>query len=85
LLSGKYYIDEIYDALIGRPLYWISDRVFLRFGDRALIDGSLHSIAALGQRSAAVLARLQTGQLQFYAFLVLAGIVVSLAWAWRYG
>ena len=84
LLSGKYYIDEIYDALIGRPLYWISDRVFLRLGDRALIDGSLHSIAALGERGAAVLARLQTGQLQFYAFLVLAGIIGSLAWAWRY-
>ena len=83
VLSGKYYIDEIYDALIGRPLYWISDRVFLRIGDRALIDGSLHSIAAFGQRSAAALGRVQTGQLQFYALLVLAGIVASLAWAWR--
>ena len=30
LLSGKYYIDELYEALIGRPLQWISDRIFLR-------------------------------------------------------
>ena len=41
-----------------------------------LIDGSLHSIAALGERGAAVLARLQTGQLQFYAFLVLPELSV---------
>ena len=83
LLSGKYYIDEIYSALIGRPLYWISDHVFLRLGDRALIDGSLHSIAALGRYSAAALGRVQTGQLQFYALLVLVGIVASLAWSWH--
>ena len=83
LLSGKYYIDEIYSALIGRPLYWISDRVFLRLGDRALIDGSLHSMAALGKYSAAALGRVQTGQLQFYALLVLVGLVASLAWSWH--
>jgi NADH-quinone oxidoreductase subunit L len=83
LLSGKYYIDEIYSALIGRPLYWISDRVFLRLGDRALIDGSLHSMAAFGRYSAAALGRVQTGQLQFYALLVLVGIVASLAWSWH--
>ena len=83
VLSGKYYVDEIYHALIARPLYWISDRVFLRLGDRALIDGSLHSMAALGKYSAAALGRVQTGQLQFYALLVLVGIIASLAWSWH--
>ena len=84
VLSDKYYIDEIYSALIARPLYWISDHVFLRIGDRALIDGSLHSIAALGRYSAAALGRVQTGQLHLYAFLVLAGLVAVLAWGWRH-
>jgi NADH-quinone oxidoreductase subunit L len=83
VLAGKYYVDEIYHALIARPLYWISDRVFLRLGDRALIDGSLHSMAAFGRYSAAALGRVQTGQLQFYALLVLVGIVASLAWSWH--
>ena len=36
-------------ACIGKPLVWISDRVFLRFGDRALIDGTLHGLAALAR------------------------------------
>jgi len=48
-----------------------------------LIDGSLHSMAAFGKYSAAALGRVQTGQLQFYALLVLVGIVASLAWSWH--
>src|SRR6187431_1768347 len=41
-LSGKYFVDELYEGVLGKPLVWTSDRVFLRFGDRALIDGTLH-------------------------------------------
>ena len=84
VLSGKYFVDEAYDRVIGRPLYWISDRVFLKLGDRALIDGSLHGLAALGRRTAAGLSRVQNGQLHLYALLVLVGIIVSLAWSWRH-
>jgi NADH-quinone oxidoreductase subunit L len=77
--------DEAYDRLITRPLYWISDRVFLRLGDQRILDGSLNGLAALGQRGAALLSRIQTGSLHLYALLVVAGIVASLAWSWRHG
>jgi NADH-quinone oxidoreductase subunit L len=83
-LSGKYFIDELYERVIGRPLVWISDRVFLRLGDRALIDGTLDGLAALGQRGAALLGRVQTGSLHLYAWLVLLGIVGALLWSWRH-
>jgi len=85
LLSGKYYVDELYEAVLGRPLHWISDRVFLRLGDRMLIDGSLHGLAALAQRSAGRLGRVETGSLQFYVWLAVLGVVASLAWMWRHG
>jgi NADH-quinone oxidoreductase subunit L len=85
VLSGKYFIDEAYDWLITRPLYWISDRVFLRLGDRTLFDGSLHGLAALGRRSAGGLSRVQNGNLHRYALLVLFGIIAALAWSWRHG
>jgi NADH-quinone oxidoreductase subunit L len=85
LLSGKYYVDEAYDRLIARPLYWISDRVFLRVGDRAILDGALNGMAAFGQRTAGVLARVQNGSLHLYVLLVVVGIVSSLAWSWRHG
>jgi NADH-quinone oxidoreductase subunit L len=85
LLSGKYYVDELYEAVLGRPLAWISEKVFLRIGDRFLIDGSLDGLAALASRSAGRLSKLQTGNLHLYAFLVLAGIVGALIWSWRNG
>jgi NADH-quinone oxidoreductase subunit L len=84
VLSGKYYVDEAYDALIGRPLVWISERIFLGFGDRTLFDGTLHGLAALGRRTAAGLSRVQNGNLHLYALLALFGIIVSIAWGWRH-
>jgi NADH-quinone oxidoreductase subunit L len=83
-LSGKYFIDELYERCLGKPLAWISDRVFLRFGDRALIDGTLHGLAAIARGSAAVFGRLQTGSLHLYAWFVLLGIVGALLWSWRH-
>jgi NADH-quinone oxidoreductase subunit L len=82
LLSGKYYIDELYEAVIGRPLVWISDRIFLRLGDRVLIDGTLHGLTGLARLTAGVLGRVQTGSLHLYVWLVLAGIFACLAWSW---
>ncbi|MCX8113734.1 MAG: NADH-quinone oxidoreductase subunit L [Burkholderiaceae bacterium] len=84
VLANKYYIDELYEAAIGRPLHWISEHVFLRLSDRALIDGTLHALAAAARGGAALFSRVQTGSLQLYVFLVLAGAVASLLWIWRH-
>jgi NADH-quinone oxidoreductase subunit L len=84
LLQGKYFIDELYDRAIGRPLQWLSERVFLGIGDRLLLDGSLNGLAALAQRAAGVLGRFQTGSLHLYAFLMLLGSVACLVWLWRH-
>jgi NADH-quinone oxidoreductase subunit L len=83
LLTGKYYIDELYEAVLGRPLAWISEKIFLRIGDRFLIDGTLDGLAALASRGAGRLSSLQTGNLHLYTFLVLAGIVGALIWSWH--
>ena len=85
VLTHKYYVDELYEAVLGRPLHWVSDRVFLSLGDRALIDGSLHGLTALAQRTAGRLSRVETGNLQFYVLLAVLGVIVSLAWMWRNG
>ena len=54
-------------------------------GFEKIFDGTLHGIAALGRRTAGVLARVQNGDLHLYAFLVLVGIVASVAWSWHHG
>ena len=85
LLSGKYFIDELYENLIHRPLLWISDRVFLNFGDRRLFDGTLNGMASLANSSGGVLARVQTGSLHLYVLLVLIGSFLALVWSWAHG
>jgi NADH-quinone oxidoreductase subunit L len=81
LLSAKYFVDEAYDRLIARPLTWVSRAVFLNIGDRVLLDGSLNGMAHLARRTAGVLARVQTGNLQLYLLLALAGLAAALWWS----
>jgi NADH-quinone oxidoreductase subunit L len=85
LLSGKYFVDEGYAALFGRPLHWVSARVFLDLGDRRLIDGTLDGMAAAARRAAGRIGRFQTGSLQFYMVLAVAGAAASLGWMWWHG
>jgi NADH-quinone oxidoreductase subunit L len=85
VLYSKYYIDELYENLLGRPLHWISEHVFLSFGDRRVLDGSLNGMASLANASGGVLARVQTGNLHLYALLVLVGSFLALVWSWAYG
>ena len=85
LLWNKYYVDELYAAAIVRPLHLVSDRVFLRLGDKALIDGTLHGLAGLARLVAAGLSRVQTGSVQLYALLVLLGGALVLALRWLHG
>jgi NADH-quinone oxidoreductase subunit L len=83
-LLGKFYVDELYERLLGAPLVWLSDRVLLRVSDRLLIDGALHGATAIGRLGAALLGRLQTGSLQVYAWFVLIGIAGALWWGVRH-
>ena len=84
LLSGKYFVDELYERVIVKPLAWFSDVVLLRGSDQMLLDGSLNGLALLAQRTAGLLGRAQTGSLHLYALLVMVGIVGALLWSWRH-
>jgi NADH-quinone oxidoreductase subunit L len=84
VLDGKYYVDELYDRVLQRPWRWVSDRVFLRLGDRMLLDGSLHGLAALARLGATAFARVQSGSLHWYAWMTLFGLVAVLIWMWRH-
>ena len=59
--------------------------MFLGLGDRVLLDGTLDGLPRLARRTAGVLARVQTGNLQLYLLLVLAGLVGALWWSWPHG
>jgi NADH-quinone oxidoreductase subunit L len=84
LLSAKYYVDELYNAVIVNPLVWISENILLRGGDKLLLDGTLNGLGGLAQRTAGLLGKVQTGSLQTYMLLVMVGLVGALLWSWRH-
>ncbi len=78
LWSNKYYIDNIYDALLARPARWVAETGWQIF-DRRIIDAAANGIAnnfgALGRG----LRRAQTGYARTYALAMLVGIVIVIA------
>ncbi len=73
-LLNKWYFDELYDAIIVRPLICASS-VLWRTGDTAIIDGIPNGLAALTSGSSRQFVKLQTGSLAIYAFSMLIGVV----------
>ena len=82
LVRDKYYVDEIYDATIVRPLVRFSDRVLFRWIDAGLIDGlGANGTAQLVRASAGrVLKFAHSGLAQGYLFAMVIGTVGVIAW-----
>ncbi len=82
LVRDKYYIDELYDAVIVRPLVRFSDRVLFRWIDAGLIDGLGANGSAEVVRASAgrVLKYAQSGLTQGYLFAMVVGTVAVVAW-----
>jgi NADH-quinone oxidoreductase subunit L len=76
LSKNKFYIDELYDAAIVRPLLWLA-RGALRF-DLDLIDGLVNGVAATARGWGASLARLQTGRVRDYLLFMALGLAAVL-------
>ncbi len=74
-LLNKYWIDEIYDGLIVRPIKVLSTYLLWRFCDVLLIDGLVNGAAKAVQGSGGILKRLQSGSARSYAGWILLGAV----------
>ncbi len=80
LLAGKYYVDEFYNLVISRPLFWISTFVLGRAVDTMTIDGFVNGTALSAEESAQALRRVETGNVQFYVLVYLLGAVAVAAY-----
>ena len=78
-LLNKYYVDELYNAIIVQPLLWLSRDVFWKTVDVEMIDGTVNGIAHgtsdLGDR----VRHTQSGNTRSYAVWVVIGALVILA------
>jgi NADH-quinone oxidoreductase subunit L len=76
LLTGKYFIDELYAAVIVRPLVWISDKVLWHAVDEGAIDGTVNGVARGARESGDRLRYVNSGNVRSYASWVLLGAVL---------
>jgi NADH-quinone oxidoreductase subunit L len=85
ILRDKYYVDELYDALLVRPLVALSDAVLFRGVDAGLIDGAGVNGPARLVRAAAsgALKYVQSGLAQGYLVLMLLGSALILGFLVR--
>jgi NADH-quinone oxidoreductase subunit L len=79
VLYHKYYIDELYDAIIVRPLMTISRVALWRKVDQGLIDGAaVNGSAGLMRALGWVGGQLQTGQVGVYLAVFVVGALYVL-------
>jgi NADH-quinone oxidoreductase subunit L len=79
LLANKYYVDEIYDRIIVRPLAALS-RFFWKVVDTFVIDGAVNAGAFLTELTGDLGRFTTTGNVRNYALYFFLGVVLLFWW-----
>lgn len=80
VLNNKYYVDELYDAVIVNPTVKGSRRLLWRGFDVGIIDGIVNGLAKLIAVISKYGRKVQVGVVQGYAVAFVFGIVFILYW-----
>jgi NADH-quinone oxidoreductase subunit L len=76
VLYRKYYVDELYDRIVVRPVVWLSRFALWRGVDQGVVDGAaVNGTAKLSRGLGWLGSRLQTGQVGVYIVLFLVGVL----------
>ncbi len=80
LLLEKYYVDELYNLIVTRPLFFIAGVVLNQGVDRGLIEGTVAATGTGVEVSGEVMRRTETGNVQHYALVYLLGAIGIVAY-----
>jgi NADH-quinone oxidoreductase subunit L len=80
---NKYYVDELYDAIIVWPVVQASREFLWKFVDTLMIDGAVNAVGRLVRGTAGGLKHMQSGYVRTYAGWILFGGVLVVAWFLR--
>jgi NADH-quinone oxidoreductase subunit L len=83
IIVNKYYVDELYDAIIVWPIVRGSREFLWKFIDATLIDGAVNGVGNLVRGSAKGLRHMQSGYVRTYAGWILLGGVAIVVWFLR--
>ena len=73
LVQNKYYVDEIYGAVLVRPILAFSTEFFWKVMDAGVIDGAVNMLGRRSADAGDVLRRVQSGNIRSYAGWVVLG------------
>ena len=77
LIDHKWYVDELYGAVVVRPLVAVSGW-FARVFDPKVIDGAVNAVGDVTVDAGEAVRKLQNGAIPTYAFSIFLGVVVVL-------
>ena len=80
LLLHKYYVDELYDAVVVQPVKLLSTGGLWKGVDAGMIDGAVNGVGLGVRAGSGGLRRLQTGSVRTYAASLFLGVVVILGY-----
>jgi len=76
LVYNKYFVDEVYDRMLVKPLVGGSRMLLWRAADEGLIDGIANGIGSRARDIGGILRLLQSGNIRSYATWVVFGSVL---------
>jgi len=79
LLYNKYFVDEVYDATIVKPVVDGSTTVLWKVVDVGVIDGTVNGVGSQARGMGGILRMLQSGSIRNYATWVVFGSVLLVA------
>lgn len=74
IIYNKYYVDELYDMIIRKPLDAIST-AFYKFFDLQIVDGIVNGVGTAVKSIGSVVRLAQQGNIGFYVISMVMGIV----------
>ncbi|HLG03519.1 MAG TPA: NADH-quinone oxidoreductase subunit L, partial [Bacteroidia bacterium] len=77
LIYNKYFVDEFYDAVIRRPLDWISGTTY-KFFELRVVDGLVNGIGGAVKWCGSVIRYAQAGNVGFYLFAMTVAVIILL-------
>jgi NADH-quinone oxidoreductase subunit L len=85
-LWNKYYVDELYAAVVVKPLLWLSTKVLWQTIDVQMIDGTVNGIARGTTEVGDNVRHAQSGNTRSYAVWVVIGalVVIAIIFFWPY-
>ncbi len=83
LSHKKFFVDELYNVLIVKPVLALSRIVVLGFCDKGVIEGIVNGVPQLIGQLSLLARRIQSGLISHYLAYITGGLVVLIIWMSR--